>query len=390
MVAQGELQGYLYADIEGAFGRFHEPVRDSLTMLAAQAAVALANIRVTEGLECKLAERTAELSESLAYQTAISEVLRVISESPTEVSPVLEVILDCATRLVQPQLASIFRYDGRLIHVIATRNWTPLMTEEASALFPIPADERSIAGRAILARKTIMVEDVLSDPQYGLGQIAKAGRRIMSAPMLKDGVPVGALSVAWADPGQTPQRQIDLLKTFADQAVIAIENVRLFNETQEALERQTATSEVLQVISSSVSDTAPVFDKILDSCERLFATDQLGIYLVQDDAQVHVGAVRGSAIQAMGAAHLPKPIDQTATGLAIRERLTVYIPDAAALPDAPPPSATPSRRLATIRVSSRRCCGKSTASARSASCGSRRARSPIRRSRCCAPSLTRR
>ena len=108
------------------------------------------------------------------------------------------------------------------------------------------------------------MKTLLDDPQYGFAPLAKAGgwRRVISAPMLKDGVPVGTISVGWAEPGQTPQRQIDLLKTFADQAVIAIENVRLFNETQEALERQTATAEVLQVISKSVADAQPVFEKI--------------------------------------------------------------------------------------------------------------------------------
>ena len=102
LIAQRELLGYLYADIEGAVGRFDDADRDLLAMLASQAAVALANIRLSEGLERKVAERTAELTEALEYQTAISQVLRVISESPTDVAPVLEVILDCATRLVQP------------------------------------------------------------------------------------------------------------------------------------------------------------------------------------------------------------------------------------------------------------------------------------------------
>ncbi|MGL6183340.1 MAG: histidine kinase dimerization/phospho-acceptor domain-containing protein, partial [Aestuariivirga sp.] len=110
---------------------------------------------------------------------------------------------------------------------------------------------------------------------------------------------------------------------------------RLFNETREALEQQTASAEVLQVISNSVSDTAPVFEKILDSCQHLFATDQLAIYLVRADRQLHVGALRGQAIQAMSAT-LPKPIEQTVTGRAIRERATIHIPDAAAMPDMPP------------------------------------------------------
>src|SRR5207244_9542894 len=121
----------------------------------------------------KVEERTAELTEALEYQTAISQVLRVISESPTDVAPVLEVILDCTTRLFEPEMAAICRYDGRMIHV-AANNWAPEIAEEMRALFPMPVDERSLAGRVILARKTIAIEDISSDPQYGLAPIAKA------------------------------------------------------------------------------------------------------------------------------------------------------------------------------------------------------------------------
>ena len=336
LLAQDELLGYLYADIEGAFGRFHEPDRDSLTMLASQAAEALVNIRVTAGLEHKLAERTAELSESLEYQTAISEVLRVISESPTDVAPVLEVILDCAMRLFQPHASAIYRYDGRLIHEAAHGIWTPEATEQARALYPMPADERSTAGRAILARKTIAIEDVLEDPHYGLASLAKSTgvRRTVSAPMLKDGVPVGTINVNWSEPGQTPQRQIDLLKTFADQAVIAIENVRLFNETQEALERQTATADVLQVISRSVADAQPVFEKITESCYRLFNGSQVGINLVRPGELIDLAAYVGPG-EAEFRTMYPVRMEESGTGLAIRQRRVVHFPDPLAGGDVP-------------------------------------------------------
>ena len=126
-----------------------------------------------------------------------------------------------------------------------------------------------------------------------------------------------------------------MLQTFADQAVIAIQNARLFNETKEALEQQTATAEVLQVISSSVADTAPVFEKILDSCQHLFASTQIGILLV-GDGKVNVGAWRGSAAEAMGRA-FPRPLENSITAQAIRERRAVHIADVAAMPN--PPSA---------------------------------------------------
>src|SRR5262249_47202854 len=124
-------------------------------------------------------------------------------------------------------------------------------------------------------------------------------------------------------------------QTFADQAVIAIENVRLFNETREALAQQTATSEVLRVISNSVADTAPVFEKILDGCENLFAAEQLGIFLVHPDGQTYAGAWRGAALDEV-ARTLPRPVEETATGIVIRNRATLHIPKAAAADDLPP------------------------------------------------------
>ena len=115
-------------------------------------------------------------------------------------------------------------------------------------------------------------------------------------------------------PGRFDDKEIALLQTFADQAVIAIQNARLFNETKEALEQQTATAEVLQVISSSVADTAPVFDKILDSCQHLFASEQLGIFLLGDDGLVHVGRVARLGAARRSCARFPMPLEQTDHG----------------------------------------------------------------------------
>ena len=147
--------------------------------------------------------------------------------------------------------------------------------------------------------------------------------------------------------------------------MIAIQNARLFNETKEALEQQTATAEVLQVISSSVADAAPVFDKILDSCRHLFAIEQLGIFLLGDDELVHAAAWRGSALDAI-VRTFPKPLDQTITSRVIRTRRPVHVPDAAAMPDAP---ASVRRRGRTHRqLLGRlwcRCCGRTAESARS-------------------------
>ena len=120
-------------------------------------------------------------------------------------------------------------------------------------------------------------------------------------PLLQERKAIGCIAILRATAGQFDDQEVSLAQTFADQAVIAIQNARLFNETKEALEQQTATAEVLQVISSSVADTAPVFEKILDSCQHLFASTQVGILLAAE-GQVHVGAWRGSASEAMGRA----------------------------------------------------------------------------------------
>ena len=292
------------------------------------------------GLERKVEERTEELTESLEYQTAISQVLRVISESPTDVAPVFETILDSATHLFGSSMAAVYRYDGRLVHVIATRNWPTEALEMARKFYPMPPDHALLAGRVIIARQALCIDDALADPSYDKAYATAGGwRRIVGAPMLRDETPVGAILVSWPDPGSTPKRQSDLLKTFADQAVIAIENVRLINETREALEQQTATAEVLQVISSSVADAKPVFDKILDSCERLFAANGLGIYLIDETGMLRMGALRGDAVGAVGAVAgtFPRPLEGTATAIAIRERRVVHYPDVLAATDVPEP-----------------------------------------------------
>ena len=287
------------------------------------------------GLERKVEERTRELSESLEYQTATSDVLRVISSSTTDVTPVFEAIMDSAMRLFASPISAVFRYDGRLVHLVATRNWPEAAIADARRLYPGPPNPNMMSGRVIVSGQAMVLEDTHADPAYD-PVTAHVGnwRRMIGAPMLKDGVAVGALVVAWPDPGKTPQRQCELLKTFADQAVIAIENVRLINETKEALEQQTATAEVLQVISGSVADAQPVFEKILRSCQTLFGGEYLGAVLVGDDGQLRLAAALGGG----GALHereFMRPLAGSATELAIRERRVLNYADAENAPDMP-------------------------------------------------------
>ena len=195
---------------------------------------------------------------------------------------------------------------------------------------PLPVNDRDFFTRDFKAGRVVHVADTESHPGFPVEWVEVARKRGYRAnigvPMMRDGEFGGVISVTRAQPGPFPDSQVELLQTFADQAVIAIENVRLFNETKEALEQQTASAEVLQVISSSVSDTAPVFEKIMDSCQRLFAADSMGIDLLGEDGLVRLAIDRGPHSEEMRRLP-PAPAEKTITGLALRERRVVYLPD---------------------------------------------------------------
>ncbi|HZT56772.1 MAG TPA: GAF domain-containing protein, partial [Burkholderiaceae bacterium] len=335
---EGRLVGYLYAIRQPATG-FDAKEIALLQTFAEQAVIAIENARLfneTREALHEVEQRTAELSEALEYQTAISEVLRVISTSPTDVAPVFEAILDSASRLLGTPLSAVFRYDGTLVHQVAVRNWPAAAVADARRFYPGPPNPQMMSGRAILSGEVQVEEDTLADTGYDQAS-ARLGlwRRMVAAPLLRDGIAVGAIVLAWREPGVTPQRQVELLKTFADQAVIAIENVRLINETKEALEQQTATAEVLQVISRSPTDVQPVFDAI---CERAMTLcgARIGGVARFDGELVHLVAFHGAspeATQAMLAAFPMKPGRGAITARVILERAPVQIPDVLADPD---------------------------------------------------------
>jgi GAF domain-containing protein/CheY-like chemotaxis protein len=320
----------------GEVGPFRPSERALLKTFADQAAIAVQNARLfneTQDALHKVEERTAELAESLEYQTAISDVLRVISESPTDVTPVFEAILDCATRLLGSPTSAIFSYDGRLVHLAATRNWAAPALEAARALYPAAPDPHLMSGRAIIERRALSIEDAGSDPNYDRTMATTGNwRRMIAAPMLKDGEPIGVIATAWLEPGKTPRRQIDLLKLFADQAVIAIENVRLINETREALERQTATSEVLKVISGSPTDVQPVLDTVAERAGLLCRADGSRVWLAVGEhlrAMTSYGPAYGD--YSLGA-ELPLRTSSIG-GRAFLERRCVHVEDVVPLLD---------------------------------------------------------
>src|SRR5215468_9937191 len=194
----------------------------------------------------ELTEAREQLTEAVEYQTATGEVLNVISRSPTDAQPVFDMIAESAARLCEGQFCFVYRFDGQLLHFVAHHSLTPEVLEMNRRAYPAPPSRRSAAARAILERRFVQIPDINADPDYVLGAQAVVGgyRSVVGVPILRDGLPIGSIAVARAQAGLLPDRQIKLLKTFADQAAIAIENARLFNETKEALEQQTATSEV--------------------------------------------------------------------------------------------------------------------------------------------------
>jgi PAS domain S-box-containing protein len=234
---------------------------------ADQAVIAIENVRLFEEVQ----ERTRELSEALERQTATSEVLNVISRSTTDLQPVLETIVATAARLCQSEWAVIFKLapDG---------TYRPMASSDAASDLieylrdhPITPERGSVVGRTALDQRTISLTDVMADPQYTHLEMQKRGgyRTALGVPLMRKDQVIGVIFLARMTVRPYTDKQIELVTTFADQAVIAIENVRLFNETKEALERQTATSEVLNVISRSTTDLQPVLDAIVETAARL-------------------------------------------------------------------------------------------------------------------------
>ena len=252
---------------------------------ADQAALAIENVRLFN-----------ETKEALDQQTAISEILRVISSSPTDVQPVLEAIADRAARLCDASVASMYLIDGNMLRLLASKGPTPDLVRNVEAL---PINRESLSGRAVLDERTIQVPDLLAaGADYPLSHdiAARLGHRtVIVAPLLREGKPFGTILLRRHEVRPFSEREVALLRTFGDQAAIALENVRLFNETKEALDQQRASGEVLAAISSSIADTTPVFERILASCERLFAGKVVQINLVGDDGLIHLGAHHGPA-----------------------------------------------------------------------------------------------
>ena len=232
-----------------------------------------------------------ELAHALDRQNASAEVLRAISQSTFDLQAVLDKLTVSAARLCNADMASISQQDATGFHHVTNHGFPADWVSYAQSI-SLRAGRGSIIGRALIEARVVQVADVLADPEYTyLEPQKKAGyRTYLAVPMLRDGRTIGVLSLCRKTVKPFSAKQIELVASFADQAVIAIENVRLFDETNAALERQTATAAILGVISSSPTDTQPVFDAIVQSGLRLFPDATISIALHRDE-QVSAVAV---------------------------------------------------------------------------------------------------
>ena len=320
-----------------------------LQTFADQAVIAIENVRLFTELQEKNHAVTlahAQVTEALEQQTATSEILRVISGSPTDVQPVFDTIVQSAARLCHAPNAAVFLTDGRMVRHPANYGSAPEALAIARARFPRPLDMDTMPGMAILTRSVAHVPDI--EEPSAVPFVREVGRLLgfrstVAVPMLREGEAIGSINVARREPGRFSNAEVELLRTFADQAVIAIENVRLFTELQEnnlalteahahvteALEQQTATAEILRVISRSPTDAQPVFDTIVSSAVRL--CDGLFSALYKFDGElIHFVAHHNYTPEALEAAHRVFPARPTRalfTGRTILERAVIHISD---------------------------------------------------------------
>ena len=316
----------------GVFGLTRTDVRpftdkqiELASTFADQAAIAIENARLFEEVQ----SRTKELTESLEQQTATSEVLKVISRSAFDLQVVLDTLVKTAVRLSGARTGTIFQERGGLYHLTAQYGYPPEILAHGRAE-PIAPGMNSSVGRSAIAGAVIQIPDVFADPDFRAFGYQRLGnfRALMAVPLIREGKVDGVFSLGKPEAGPFAQRQVELLQTFADQAVIAIENARLVSELRESLQQQTVTADVLKIISRSTFNLQTVLDTLVHSAAKLCRADNSFLFRREDGNYIWSASYGYSDeyLDYMKARQLT-PERGTATGRAALDGQVVHIPD---------------------------------------------------------------